>query len=116
MLNILKYSSTQGSFDATRNLVDIELPNDSGVYDLSQSFFNFNISVDAVHTADADVVYPSGVQFTESARNGGANAQVVPPTNAVMVKHAQLISQRKGKIESLRNVDCLRANLSLIHI
>ena len=111
-LQIVKFSSEQGTFSTTRNRVDINLPNDGSVYDLSKSYFNFNISVPTT-SANADAVYTVGLNFQESARNGGANSFIVPPTNAVLINNADMISQSKGKVESVRNVACLRSALAL---
>ena len=107
-LNIVKYSSEQGSFSATKNNVDIHLPANTGVYDLSKSYINVNVTLNETAAGDADAVYASSLKFNE-----GTSDDVVPPTNAVMVKHCDFISQSKGSIERIRHVDALRANLAI---
>jgi len=109
---VIKYTSEQGSFSATKNIVDINIPSNSGVYDLSKSYLNFNITPDAVGS-DAEAVYAVGVGFNESNRNGGVNEFLKPPTNAVIVKHCDISCQSKGRIEAIRNVACLRSNLAV---
>ena len=111
-LQIVKFSSEQGTFSANRNRVDINLPNDGSVYDLSKSYFNFNISATTTAT-NADAVYDVGLSFNESNRNGGSNEFLAPPTNAVLINNADMISQSKGKVETVRNVACLRSALAL---
>ena len=107
-LNIVKYSAEQGSFSATKNNVDIHLPANSGVYDLSKSYINVNVTLNETAAADADAVYASSLKFNE-----GTSDDVVPPTNAVLVKHCDFISQSRGSIERIRHVDALRANLAI---
>lgn len=107
-LNIVKYSSEQGSFSATKNNVDIHLPANTGVYDLSKSYINVNVTLNETAAGDADAVYASSLKFNEGTSN-----DVVPPTNAVMVKHCDFISQSRGSIERIRHVDALRANLAI---
>ena len=112
MLKILKYSADQGSFSASKNRVDLRIPENSGVYDLSKSYINFNITADAVGS-DADAVYATSVGFNESNRNGGANEFIVPPTTAVLIKHCDFVSQSKGRVESIRHCDALRCALAM---
>lgn len=107
-LNIVKYSAEQGSFSATKNNVDIHLPANTGVYDLSKSYINVNVTLNETAAGDADAVYASSLKFNEGTSN-----DVVPPTNAVMVKHCDFISQSRGSIERIRHVDALRANLAI---
>ena len=107
-LNIVKYSAEQGSFSATKNNVDIHLPANTGVYDLSKSYINVNVTLNETAAADADAVYASSLKFNE-----GTSDDVVPPTNAVLVKHCDFISQSRGSIERIRHVDALRANLAI---
>ena len=112
MLKILKYSADQGSFSASKNRVDLRIPENSGVYDLSKSYINFNITADAVGS-DTDAVYATSVGFNESNRNGGANEFIVPPTTAVLIKHCDFVSQTKGRVESVRHCDALRCALAM---
>jgi len=107
-LNIVKYSAEQGSFSATKNNVDIHLPANTGVYDLSKSYINVNVTLNETAAGDADAVYASSLKFNEGTSN-----DVVPPTNAVLVKHCDFISQSRGSIERIRHVDALRANLAI---
>ena len=112
-LNIVKYSSEQASFSATKNNVDLHLPANSGVYDLSKSYININVTCNQTAAGDADAVYTSSLAFTEGGGAGNIHNFVAPPTNAVIVKHCDFISQSKGSIERIRHVDALRSNLSI---
>ena len=122
MENFVKLQSTQGIFDTSgnKNLVDFQLPANSGSYDLSQSFININVSINTSST-DAvdddlnapDPVYNVGLVINESDR-GTANSfrNLITPDNAVLVKNARMLCA-KGKVEDIRKVDCLRSNLAL---
>jgi hypothetical protein len=112
-LNIVKYSAEQGSFSATKNNVDIHLPANSGVYDLSKSYININVTCNQTIAAHPDAVYTSSLAFTEGGGAGNIHNFVAPPTNAVIVKHCDFISQSKGSIERIRHVDALRSNLAI---
>jgi len=112
-LNIVKYSAEQGSFSATKNNVDLHLPANSGVYDLSKSYININVTCNQTATGDADAVYTSALSFVEGGGAGNVHNFVAPPTNAVIVKHCDFISQSKGSIERIRHVDALRSNLAI---
>ena len=98
MENFVKLQSTQGIFDTSgnKNLVDFQLPANSGSYDLSQSFININVSINTTSTGavddDAnapDPVYNVGLVINESDR-GTANSfrNLITPDNAVLVKYA----------------------------
>lgn len=112
-LNIVKYSAEQGSFSATKNNVDLHLPANSGVYDLSKSYININVTLNETIAAHPDAVYTSALSFVEGGGAGNVHNFVAPPTNAVIVKHCDFISQSKGSIERIRHVDALRSNLAI---
>lgn len=123
MDKIVRISSVQGEHDRTgnKNLVDYHIPANSGVYNLRESYIALNVSNTVVndqannctgHTlADTDHTRVTFVTYKEDATPRFAGAPfLVPPTTAVVVKNAQMVSSTKGVIESLRRVDMLRAN------
>jgi len=121
MENFVKLQSVQGTFDTSgnKNLCDFQLPGNSGSYDLSQSFLNINVKVDAQSTDavtnDADApapVYNMGLVLEESARETNAFKTLLNPQNSVLIKNARMVSAR-GKLEDIRRVDCLKSNLAV---
>lgn len=128
MENFVKLQSSQGIFDTTgnKNLCDFHLPANSGSYNLSQSFFNVNVSINNVDTAVADgsdsgtgtgadapsAVYNQGIVINESDRETNAFETLIQPESATLVKNARMLCAR-GKVEDIRRVDCLRSNLAV---
>ena len=123
MDKIIRISSVQGQHDLSgnKNLVDYHIPADSGVYNLRDSYIAVNVSNiikndSAINTtghlkADTDHERIVFLNYKENATERFAGAQfIVPPTTAVIIKNAQMVSSTKGMIESLRRVDMIRAN------
>ena len=117
--NYIRYSSKQGSFDANRHLVDIEIPADSGSYDLSKTYID--LVVKPIHTDATAIALPvvggpgvfdGSIGYNEDAANGDY-AKVVHPTTAVLVKSAEAVASRKGRMASCRNVNVLRSNMGI---
>ena len=123
MDKIIRISSVQGEHDilGNKNLVDYHIPANSGVYNLKDSYIAVNVSNilrndSAITTAGAErtatdherIVF---INYKEAPIERFAGAQfMIPPTTAVIVKNAQMLSSTKGMIESIRRVDMLRAN------
>ncbi len=112
-VNIIKYPAEEGNFSAVHNRANIILPGNTGVYDLSKSYININVSQNVSSNTDAEAVYASMLVLNESTRNGNKNQNLINKSPAVLVKHCSVISQAKGKIESIRHVDALREGLAL---
>jgi hypothetical protein len=121
MENYIKLQSVQGIFDTSgsKNLCDFQLAGQSGSFDLSQSFINVNCRIVNEETvvvgADngaPEAVFNQGLVLAESARGTGAFNKLIQPTTAVLVKNARMVCAR-GKVEDIRRVDCLRANLAV---
>lgn len=120
METIVRIQPRQGNFSATQKLVDLEVPSDSGVVDLSQSYVALRVSADVTDGSAATTeagVFPTHTNF--NARDGsGADAPdkafIIPPTAAILVKNASLMSSKKGKIADIRNVACLRSTKALL--
>jgi len=128
MENFIKLQSAQGIFDTTgtKNLCDFHLPANSGSYNLKDSFYNINVSINNVDTAVADgsdsgtgtgadappAVYNQGIVIKESDRETNAFETLIQPESATIVKNARM-SCAKGRVEDIRRVDCLRSNLAV---
>ena len=128
MENFIKLQSSQGLFDTSgnKNLCDFHLPANSGSYNLSQSFYNVNVSITNTDTAVDDgsdsgagtgadapsAVYNQGIVLNESTRETNAFKTLIQPESATIVKNARL-SCARGRVEDIRRVDCLRSNLAV---
>ena len=125
----VKISSLQGLHDLSgnKNLVDFVLPQNSGSYDLSQSYINVNVShastdASAVSTTDGAAapagVYNIALTFAENSGRGTAvgglqSVDLLQNKNpAVMLNHARMESA-KGRIEDIRSVGVFRSNMEV---
>jgi len=138
--NYIKYSSKQGTFRAgpvaagnpKQNLVDMEIPANSGVYDLSQTYVevvlrpNFTEATapgQANHvpnsgSGDQAGVFDGHLYYNEDsdAQGAGGNgdySKVVHPSTGILVKSASMVSSLRGRISNVRNCNVLRANLGV---
>ena len=128
MENIVKIRSVQGAFDTTgnKNIVDFHINENSGVIDLSKSYVAMSVRMNADSVATVipnkigalgvnsnSGVYDVDIQFAESTLAGGNRNDLNNTTTGMLVKHAQMMSNRKGKVESVRNNDVLRVNRAI---
>ena len=141
--NYIRYSSKQGTFragavatanagqgipvgGAKANLVDVEIPANSGTYDLSQTYIdivlrpNFTEATPVAASASGDTegVFDGHLFYNEDAdaQGGGGNgdySKVVHPSTCVLVKSASMVSSLRGRISNVRNANVLRANLGV---
>ena len=127
MENIVRISSQQSSFNKQNNLVDIQLPANSGVYDLTEMYVTIDTRLNIVSTPDvndkaaqpnttgldADVAVQNvRLEFRHNPTGGTAsmyNAAATPVE--ILVRNASMMSQAKGKLEDLRRCDILRATM-----
>ena len=107
MDNVVKIASKQSVFDTSgsKSLVDFELPQGSGVYDLSKSYINVRVLATATHATNTDAQYNLVGQLLLDT---GSNDHVYP--TAALVKNASWFSGTRGKVEDLRKVDSLVTN------
>jgi len=120
METIVRIQPRQGNFSATQKLVDVEIPANSGVVDLSQTYVALRVSATVTDNSAAttdDGVF--NIQTAFNARDGsGADeagkAFIIAPTAAMLIKNASLMSSSKGKISDIRNVACLRSTKALL--
>jgi len=120
METIVRIQPRQGNFSANQKLVDVEIPANSGVVDLSQTYVALRVSANvddnSAATTDPGVF---NIETGVNARDGsGADiagkAFIIAPTAAILVKNASLMSSVKGKISDIRNVACLRSTKALL--
>ena len=127
MENIVRIPSQQSSFNATNNLVDIILPSNSGVYDLSACFVTIDTRLNITTTAPAAAQSPGtgagspgmspagdAVQSVHIAYNHGAGSvynNTATPVD-ILVRNASMMSASRGKVEDIRRSDTLRATVS----
>lgn len=126
MDNVIKLPAQQALFNSNNRLVDLILPGNSGVYDLSKTY------VAVTCTAD-------NLDFTANLPAGGALAQTngLPANTAVpdvrlslkhnnsmatiydecavpieaLVRNCSMFSANRGKLEDIRRADTLRATM-----
>jgi len=125
MENIIKIPSQQSSFNGTNNLVDIVIPGNSGVYDLSEMYITIDTRLNVETVAAAGDRGPQGagyVQASEAVQNvildvrhglGGA-ASIYDKTACpveILVRNCSLTSASRGKVEDIRRSDRLRATM-----
>jgi hypothetical protein len=112
MNKIVKLQSVQGGpFSATQNIVDFDVPQDSGAYDLSKSYVNLSCTVDATGADDGNnggngVYLP---QFQLNKDSGAAEVDFLP--NVALVRNFKMGCSNRGSICDTRRVDVLRSNL-----
>lgn len=104
----VKYQSTQGgAFTAQQNLADFRVPM-SGVYDLSDSFIQFNYDLDVTETSTGggSGVYDFNINWVT------AEGQKPHFDNVAFIKNAVMNCSSKGRVENIRRVDILRQNMA----
>lgn len=122
MENIVKIPSQQSSFNATNNLVDIVIPGNSGVYDLSACFVTIDTRLNITTTlAGGDrAAHSAGyveageeVQSVHLAYSHGAGSvynNTAAPVE-ILVRNCSMMSASRGKVEDVRRSDVLRATM-----
>jgi len=125
MENIIKIPSQQSSFNGTNNLVDIVIPGNSGVYDLSAMYVSIDTRLNVPTTAAGGDRAPQGAGYVEASeavqnvimdiRHGpGAAASIYDKTACpveILVRNCSLMSASRGKVEDIRRSDRLRATM-----
>jgi len=112
MDSFIKLPANQASFDiganAAKRNVDIDLPA-GAVYDLTKSYVNVKLET-TLTNAEAPASGVGVVNVFNTLSNGTGNeASLHYPNTAALVKNAQLISNSKGGLESIRDVQTLRS-------
>ena len=126
---ILKIPSAQSTFNATNNILDIVLPGNSGVYDLSQMYVVIDTAVtsDFGNAPDVDRLITTlnfGVPASDAVANlrldfrqnavGAADPSIYANTACpieTLVRSCRMTSQSRGVVEDVRNSDSLRATM-----
>ena len=107
MDKVIKINSVEGGpFTNTQNICQFVIPA-GAVYDLEDSYINFNTKIDVV---EANPAKPSvnimDLQWVTS------DADKPHFQNVAVVKNARMTCDRKGRIEDIRRVDILKQNLA----
>ena len=120
METIVRYPARQGNFSATQKLLDVTIPADSGVVDLSESYVAVRVSANITDGSAAtaeDGVFSIATHLGARDGSGADDAKkefLQAPVASVLVKNGSLMSSKKGKISEIRNVACLRSTLALL--
>ncbi len=107
MDKVIKINSVEGGpFTNTQNICQFVIPA-GAVYDLEDSYINFNTKIDVVETNPAKPsVNIMDLQWVTS------DADKPHFQNVAVVKNARMTCDRKGRIEDIRRVDILKTNLA----
>ena len=125
MDHIIKLQSQQSLFNATNNLVDLVIPANSGVYDLSRCYIAVALRTDGIELdtatdgpdgqipaagglAAADAVADIRLNFNHNAAGNSIYANCAVPIEA-LVRDCSMFSSTRGKIEDIRRSDTLHA-------
>ena len=122
MEQILKIQSEQAFQEIAKpgefinaKLADFIIPGNTGAYDLSKSYININVGLDnaantatgagqpASATADDTALYNNEIAYQGDA----AGNTTIVPTSAI-VRNADMFSNNRGMVESIRRVNTLR--------
>ncbi|CAI8391826.1 MAG: Uncharacterised protein [Owenweeksia sp. TMED14] len=121
MESIIKLPSQQSSFTATNNTVDLVLPGNSGVYDLSQMYIVIDTSVTSNFDNQTggnrlgtgleltDAIADLKLKFNHGVANSIYNDTACPIE--MLIKDCRMTSQSRGPVEDVRNSDSLRATM-----
>ena len=106
---IIKLNSSQaGPFNAQQNIVEFEIP-EGGVYNLRDSYLSFNCVMEtAERGTNSTAANGEGIYDTKLV---WAAAPELKIPNIALVRDASMVSERRGQIENIRNIDQLRTNL-----
>lgn len=106
MDKIIKINAIQGGpFSSSNNLVDFDIPGE-GCYDLSDSFVNLHVEVDA---ADVSAATGAGIYNVQLQWDGNDGTSIY---NVALVKNCSMSCAKAGTIEDISRVDVLRQNLN----
>ena len=122
MENIIKIPSQQSSFNGTNNLVDIIIPGNSGVYDLSEMYVTIDTRLNVATTAGAGDRAAQNAGYVEAAdavqnvimgiqHGAGSIYDKTACPVEILVRNCSLMSQSRGKVEDVRRSDRLRATM-----
>tara|TARA_R110000822_G_scaffold37678_1_gene105321 strand:+ start:211 stop:1941 length:1731 start_codon:yes stop_codon:yes gene_type:complete len=125
MENILKLTSQQSLFNSKNNLVDLIIPGNSGVYNLSETYVSINCStgglvLDTTTATDglaqagglaiADAVADVRLGLKHHATQGSIYDNCAVPIEC-LVKNCSMTSASRGKVEDIRNSSTLRGTM-----
>lgn len=113
---VVRYQSRQGGpfrSDSARglnNLVDFDIPEEEGAWDLDNSWINLYAEVDTVTDSNiTDGVHNVRLQYLDALNGTNRNRSWY---NAALIDNAHMTASRAGKLEDIRKVGILRQNLA----
>lgn len=112
MENLIRLPSLQSDFttgENARNLVDVEIPANMGVVDLSRCYVAIKVKADKPNSQNAAGIINAYIDLVKADATQTNHAL---RTTAAFVRHASMYSGMKGKVEEIREVKCLRNNLA----
>ena len=131
MDNVIKLNSQQSLFNSNNRLVDLVIPGNSGVYNLSETYIAIDMNVSGLEPNVAASGLPAEGQLAEvpgaalpstsaiadvrlgiTHQSTGASIydQCAVPVET-LVRNASMFSETRGKVEDIRRVDALRATM-----
>ena len=126
MENVIKLPASQALFNANNRLVDLVIPGNSGVYNLSETYVAIDMSVsglefDLTQAADgrltsgayvqaADAVGDVRVALKHNATTATIYDRCAMPVET-LVRNCSMFTASRGKIEDIRRADTLRATM-----
>ena len=127
MDNVIKLPAQQALFNAKNRLVDLVLPADSGVYDLSKCYVAIDVAVPGLsldttqagagrlprtagYVEAADAVADVRLGLKHNATTKTIYDDCAIPVEA-LVRNCSMMSSTKGKVEDIRRADVLRATM-----
>ena len=127
MDNIVKLPAQQALFNATNRLVDLVIPGNSGVYNLSESYIAIDLAAQGIEldTSQASagrlpragnyLAADSAVADVRPLLKHNATTTTIYDMCAVpveaLVRNCSMFTASRGKIEDIRRADTLRATM-----
>lgn len=127
MDNIIKLPAQQALFNATNKLVDLVIPGNSGVYNLSESYVAIDLAAQGIELnsgqasagrlerAGAFLPATSAVADVRPLLKHNATTTTIYDMCAVpveaLVRNCSMFTASRGKIEDIRRADTLRATM-----
>jgi hypothetical protein len=127
MDNIVKLPASQALFNATNKLVDLVIPGNSGVYNLSESYVAIDLAAQGIEfdtgqasagrleQAGAFLPATSAVADMRPLLKHNATKETIYDMCAVpveaLVRNCSMFTASRGKIEDIRRADVLRATM-----
>ena len=119
----VKYQANQGLFSATQNQIDVVIPADTGIYDLSKCYVSILTQVQSAYDNDATIPFigagdsddgvPDMVVSLKHNGSGSAGSDYDKCSTPVecLVRNCRMESSTRGIVEHVQRSDTLRGTL-----